>query len=312
LIPHGEYGAWLKASFGWSSKTAYRYRKVFNLSEICQNDNSVNIEVDLNLSISALYLLAELNLAEPQAEAIIAAAKKCRVTYSIAKQIIADVDAREAEKDAVREATLLPPPAAVEPTTRTVEVEISHRSIPLDAPITRLPGHTIPLSPAKPTEPDQATLDRVKSVMDGAKKRKPAPAAVKDSAPAPAPAAPPVASSAPNITLLLQWLPGALCDPRTDTASAIAAAGARNVRETIHLLQDAIAQFDGENSVQRMADAAELKSKSKDVKAATPAAAYPDLPAGLDRRSKPQTAEVDEEAAEIAAQAAQEKKWLES
>jgi Protein of unknown function (DUF3102) len=84
---HGEYAAWLKSEFEWSDQTALNYRYVFKLT---QKPNNLDF-AKLDISISAVYFVAGILLREDQcpedraaAKAVIAAAKKDRVTYPIA------------------------------------------------------------------------------------------------------------------------------------------------------------------------------------------------------------------------------------
>lgn len=50
-LPHGQWGVWLQAEFGWSESTALRYRR------LAKRFKSVNL-TDLEISLSALHLLA--------------------------------------------------------------------------------------------------------------------------------------------------------------------------------------------------------------------------------------------------------------
>jgi hypothetical protein len=82
---HGEYKNWLKSEFSWSDQTALNYRHVYALT---QKPNSLDF-AQLNISISAVYFIARMlkdgqELYQAAAKAIIAAAKKDRVTYPIA------------------------------------------------------------------------------------------------------------------------------------------------------------------------------------------------------------------------------------
>ena len=68
---HGEYGDWLKANFSWSSKTAYRYRGIYELSlEYSEKNCHVDNFGDLDISISALHLAAGFDTDDPKALAI--------------------------------------------------------------------------------------------------------------------------------------------------------------------------------------------------------------------------------------------------
>jgi hypothetical protein len=85
LKPHGEYQEWLKGEFGWSYRTAVRYRDAHKFAQKCQ---IVTFE-KLNLSLSALHLVAAMKSDDEQdvREAIIKAATEGRVSYSDAKAI---------------------------------------------------------------------------------------------------------------------------------------------------------------------------------------------------------------------------------
>jgi hypothetical protein len=151
---------------------------------------------------------------------------------------------------------------------------------------------------------------------------------------APAHATPPdeIDTSSPastaDLSLLLQWVLLALNNPKTNAVTAVASVGPVHVREIIDGLKKALDEYSGnalplsmkadraesdkkpalgKDAIKEMADAAELKT----IKAPPAADEFPDLPAVLDRRPKP-PADIDQEAAEIAEQAAREKKWLDS
>jgi hypothetical protein len=284
LIPRGEYGAWLKANFGWSSKTAYRYRMVSNLAVVCQIDKKIDIEIDLNLSISALYLLADMPTVDARSIAVIQAAKVGRVTYSMAKQIIADTDKDEAEKAAAREQRI-----------------IDERAVRESAPASGVSeAHPV----VKPAEPDQATLDPVKGVIAAkVEQRKAAAAAAKATAQV-VDTRKPSAPKHDDLARMLRLLDIRMHDAGSDVEMAVAEVGTVPIREIIGRLKAAIDKHDATNAlvakadraeagrktkldkttIQAMADAAEAKSK------ASPPAAdeFPDIPPGLDRRSKPQ------------------------
>jgi hypothetical protein len=86
---HGQYREWLKTEFGWSHDTARNYRSVYNFTQ----KTKISSFGKLNISISALYLAAKLTLNEhwpphqAAGKAIIKAALKERVSYSMAKAI---------------------------------------------------------------------------------------------------------------------------------------------------------------------------------------------------------------------------------
>jgi hypothetical protein len=88
LIKHGDWRPWLKANFEWSRRTATRFINVYELSS--QIDLSA-----LNISLSALYLLADLK-SPVKRDQIVEAAKTGRVTFEIAQNI------RPCSGDAIR------------------------------------------------------------------------------------------------------------------------------------------------------------------------------------------------------------------
>jgi hypothetical protein len=81
---HGEYEDWLRAQFDWSRRTALRYRNAFNF-QLC---HSVPFE-NLNLSLSAVYLVSEMDEDPTARDAVIEAAQTGRVSLRIAQQIVA-------------------------------------------------------------------------------------------------------------------------------------------------------------------------------------------------------------------------------
>jgi hypothetical protein len=83
---HGEYQDWIKREFGWSYRSALRYRNAYEFAQKCQ---IVTFE-KLNLSLSALHLVAERKGDDEQdvREAIIKAATEGRVSHSDAQAII--------------------------------------------------------------------------------------------------------------------------------------------------------------------------------------------------------------------------------
>lgn len=80
LVPHGEWGSWLKTEFDWSERTAQRYIKV---AELLKNVNLKNDTVsDLNVDLKALYLLAQRKTPEPVREAALQMAKTQHVSHA--------------------------------------------------------------------------------------------------------------------------------------------------------------------------------------------------------------------------------------
>jgi len=106
ICSHGEYQDWLKREFGWSYQTSLNYRNVYQLVEYPPDHphkpnswvfGSIN---DLDISLSALYLIAAMKDDDQQAArfAIIEAAKVGRVTYKIARDIIRKSEEEERER----------------------------------------------------------------------------------------------------------------------------------------------------------------------------------------------------------------------
>lgn len=113
---HGEYGDWLKANFSWSSKTAYRYRGIYELSlEYSEKNCHVDNFGDLDISISALHLAAGFDTDDPKALAIFAAARKGRVSYLQAKTIVDEIEAADAADDNGDDTNDIDEPESIEP-----------------------------------------------------------------------------------------------------------------------------------------------------------------------------------------------------
>jgi hypothetical protein len=119
-IEHGDYMDWLKSEFGWSHQTAYNYRNVYALS---QNSKILNFD-KLDISISALYLVAKIMNHDPPDEiavacatAVIDAAKRKRVSYTMARYII-DKNTPESAPE--------PSPAVVAPKKTKAKKAILH------------------------------------------------------------------------------------------------------------------------------------------------------------------------------------------
>src|ERR1700730_13646404 len=118
---HGEYMDWVASEFpSWSHQTSLNYRNVYELV-----DGSTEIQTglesgSLNLTISALYIVAAMKGDDEQNDrmAIIEAAKQGRVTRSKAKQIIElkkaalDAEMRELRERQEKRRT---PPADLDP-----------------------------------------------------------------------------------------------------------------------------------------------------------------------------------------------------
>jgi hypothetical protein len=63
-LPHGQWLPWLKGEFGWSQRTAYRFVEVYDKVKLAKLAN-------LNLDVSALYLIAAPSTPEPVVKEVI-------------------------------------------------------------------------------------------------------------------------------------------------------------------------------------------------------------------------------------------------
>jgi hypothetical protein len=87
----GHYMAWLKTEIDWSYDTAKRLCSVYRLSK------TVDL-TKLNISTTALYLVAEMQDGDPMRELVISAARVSWVSHQLANDIIKAAHAA-AEKD---------------------------------------------------------------------------------------------------------------------------------------------------------------------------------------------------------------------
>lgn len=88
-LPHGTWLPWLKAEFGWSDQTA---RNFINVAERFKSKNFLNLDID----VSALYLIAAPKTPEPvREEAIRRAEDGQRVTHKMVVDGIADHTAEQ-------------------------------------------------------------------------------------------------------------------------------------------------------------------------------------------------------------------------
>ena len=101
LCEHGEYQNWLRENFGWSYRTALRYREAHSFAEKCHRGTFRK----LNLTVTALHILA--SLPDEIGGAIIkrAAASGERLTAQTTRDLIQDLqrpqpDLSEDEGDA--------------------------------------------------------------------------------------------------------------------------------------------------------------------------------------------------------------------
>jgi hypothetical protein len=67
-LPHGSWLPWLRSEFGWSERTAYNFIGVY---KACELANFANLEID----VSALYLIAAPKTPEPVRKEVIRRAK---------------------------------------------------------------------------------------------------------------------------------------------------------------------------------------------------------------------------------------------
>jgi hypothetical protein len=83
-LPHGEWLPWLKTEFGWSQPTAWRFMNVYEQFKLC---NLNNLEID----VSALYLIAAPSTPEPVVREVIQRAEKGEpMTRAKAEEVLED------------------------------------------------------------------------------------------------------------------------------------------------------------------------------------------------------------------------------
>ncbi len=81
-LGHGNFSTWLKAEFGWSVRTAARFMQVATQFKFANLAN-------LNIAVSALYLLAEPSTSEKARQQALELAKQGdNITHSKAKRIV--------------------------------------------------------------------------------------------------------------------------------------------------------------------------------------------------------------------------------
>jgi hypothetical protein len=80
---HGEYMKWLKHEFGWSHDTSLNYRRAYEFS---QSPKFSDFE-KFDISVSAFYLIARIEDGTIRS-AIVRAAKRGRVSYKLAREIM--------------------------------------------------------------------------------------------------------------------------------------------------------------------------------------------------------------------------------
>jgi hypothetical protein len=92
LCEHGEYQEWIERAFVWSYRSALRYSHAAALEEKCQCGTFERLGSfslgSLNLSLSALHIVADPSMTQEECEAILERARTFRVTVSVANEII--------------------------------------------------------------------------------------------------------------------------------------------------------------------------------------------------------------------------------
>ena len=81
-LPHGAWLPWLQTEFGWSDETA---RKMMRVYECLKSQQSLNLEID----VSALYLIAAPSTPEPVREEVIRRAQSGEsMTHAKAVEVV--------------------------------------------------------------------------------------------------------------------------------------------------------------------------------------------------------------------------------
>jgi hypothetical protein len=91
---HGHWLDWLKAEFSWSESTALNFIRVFEMSE---STNFADLD-QVNLPVSALYLLAAPSTPKTVRGKILNRAKTKRISVANVKDAVADAKANKAPK----------------------------------------------------------------------------------------------------------------------------------------------------------------------------------------------------------------------
>ena len=101
-LPHGSFGPWLRAEFGWSERTAR------NFMAVAERFGSKSATIsDLHIEPTAAYLLAAPSVPEAASEAAIQRAESGeRITGSVAKEIVRKVRNRAVPCKTTRQSTL--------------------------------------------------------------------------------------------------------------------------------------------------------------------------------------------------------------
>jgi hypothetical protein len=71
-LPHGQFIPWIEREFAWSERATRRFM------EVHERVKTANL-ADLNIDVSALYLIAAPSTPEPVRQQVITRAAKCRV-----------------------------------------------------------------------------------------------------------------------------------------------------------------------------------------------------------------------------------------
>ncbi len=84
-LPHGEFGSWLKAEFGWAERMAQ------NFMSVAERFGKTEIIADLKIAPTAAYLLAAPSVPDEARKLALGRAEAGeQITTAVAKQIMAD------------------------------------------------------------------------------------------------------------------------------------------------------------------------------------------------------------------------------
>jgi hypothetical protein len=217
---HGEYEDWLSENFDWSLTTARRYRKVQAHSQSKQVCKAGGFE-QLNMSLSAIYALTECEPDGPAAKKIIDAARKRRVTYNGAMDVIREIVAEAEAKNAAKSGA--PNPPYVEDL--------------IDPPIELLSDEVNPPESVLPPSHEAVLVPPSSSYDDWLQQR-----------------------AADEPVKLLQRV-GVLLRQRQDWAQTIEEVGPLVMREIINMLKAGLDEYNAKKAVKAKADAAEAAAR---------------------------------------------------
>lgn len=299
LSEHGEYTNWLRVNFGWSHNTSLRYRAIYRLSQ----NRQIGDFDRLNMSVSALYLLASNIDRTPVRDALVAAAQSGRVSYSAAKRIVEDIEKEFAEEDAKEKKTADKTPA-VEPEpepSRQDEADVEGDS-DIDVGADNNSGAVDDEAPSAPGTVKASSPVKADLEVTAKPTTTSAPEPVK---PNPKPALPATAISngltedvVGDPETLLRLLYTALTDKRVDAAELVAKVGPPNASAIVKFLQRGIEKCAAISAAKEKADRARVKPAAPRLGPLNKAAAdraearsrvtasddLPDIPSFLDRR----------------------------